>query len=64
MGKGDRKSKRGKITKGTYGVLRPRKKNKFSNETKPAKETKPKAKPAAKAKKSAPKSEKEKPEEK
>lgn len=26
MGKGDRKTKKGKITKGTYGVNRPRKK--------------------------------------
>lgn len=26
MGKGDKKSKRGKITNGTYGVRRPRKK--------------------------------------
>ena len=64
MGKGDRKTKRGKITKGTYGVLRPRKKNKFSNESKPAKETKPKEKPAPKAKKAPAKTEKEKPEEK
>ncbi len=28
MGKGDRKTKRGKIIKGSYGRLRPRKKNK------------------------------------
>lgn len=27
MGKGDKKTKRGKITRGTYGVSRPRKKN-------------------------------------
>ena len=26
MGKGDRKTKRGKITRGTYGKTRPRKK--------------------------------------
>ena len=26
MGKGDRRSRRGKITKGTFGVRRPRKK--------------------------------------
>ncbi len=28
MGKGDKKSRRGKITMGSYGVKRPRKKNK------------------------------------
>ncbi len=28
MGKGDRKTKRGKIVKGTYGVIRPKKKYK------------------------------------
>ena len=28
MGKGDRKTKRGKITKGTFGVRRPHKKSK------------------------------------
>ena len=28
MGKGDKKSKRGKIVRGTYGVRRPRKKSK------------------------------------
>ncbi len=36
MGKGDQKSKRGKIVRGTYGVRRPRKKKKiaFNNEAK------------------------------
>jgi 30S ribosomal protein S31 len=42
MGKGDRKTKRGKITKGTYGVLRPRKKNKEASGPNPAPESKPK----------------------
>lgn len=28
MGKGDKKTRRGKIIKGSYGKLRPRKKNK------------------------------------
>ncbi len=28
MGKGDKKTKKGKIIKGTYGVRRPKKKNK------------------------------------
>lgn len=31
MGKGDKKTKRGKITLGTYGVTRPRKKKKKAN---------------------------------
>lgn len=31
MGKGDKKTKRGKITLGTYGVTRPRKKKKKTN---------------------------------
>jgi len=30
MGKGDRKTRRGKIFRGTFGVSRPRKKNKKS----------------------------------
>jgi len=62
MGKGDKKSKRGKIARGTFGVRRPRKKTKTykAEEVKPKKKTaaKPKAavkpKPAAK-KKAAPK---------
>lgn len=61
MGKGDKKSKRGKITIGTYGVRRPRKKKKAVTKVAPkAKKAaaKPKAatkpKPAAK-KKAAPK---------
>ena len=63
MGKGDKKTKRGKITMGSYGVRRPRKKTKAFKtvETKPKKETakktvaKPKA--AAKAKTTAKKKE-------
>ena len=31
MGKGDKKTKRGKIIRGTYGRLRPRKKKKHEN---------------------------------
>ncbi len=31
MGKGDKKSKRGKIYKGTYGKSRPRKKKKIAS---------------------------------
>ena len=36
MGKGDKKSKRGKITIGSYGVRRPRKKRRISVPVKPA----------------------------
>ncbi len=56
MGKGDKKTKRGKISMGTFGVRRPRKKTKVFKavKTKPKKEAikKPPAKPkvAAKAK--------------
>lgn len=47
MGKGDKKSKRGKIVNGSYGVRRPKKKNKKAlvatpsekTEKKPAKKT-------------------------
>lgn len=46
MGKGDKKSKRGKINSGTYGVRRTRKKKKPS-----ATPTKKKAKAKTKAKK-------------
>lgn len=38
MGKGDKKTRRGKITKGTYGVTRPRSANKKTTEQ-PAKKT-------------------------
>ncbi|MEK6477797.1 30S ribosomal protein THX [Catalinimonas sp. 4WD22] len=31
MGKGDKKTKKGKIVKGSYGVSRPRKSNKNKN---------------------------------
>ncbi|HHP7243016.1 MAG TPA: 30S ribosomal protein THX [Cyclobacteriaceae bacterium] len=34
MGKGDLKSKKGKISRGSYGVLRPRKKNFILNKGK------------------------------
>ena len=47
MGKGDKKSRRGKIWNGSYGVRRPRKKKVSA----PVKQAKPKAKKAlAKAK--------------
>lgn len=49
MGKGDRKTKRGKLFKGSYGKSRPRK----MEQTAPAATAEPaaKAKPKAKAKK-------------
>jgi len=51
MGKGDKKSKRGKITMGTYGVRRPRKKKKgFSKAEPKAKKTTAKPKAGAKPK--------------
>lgn len=37
MGKGDKKTKRGKIIMGTYGKLRPRKKSNAPVAAKPAK---------------------------
>lgn len=51
MGKGDKRTRRGKITAGTYGVSRPHK-EKNTEEAKPAekKATKAKAKPKAKKK--------------
>lgn len=48
MGKGDKKSRKGKITIGSYGVRRPRKKKKAGTAT-------PKAAAAKTAKKAAPK---------
>lgn len=39
MGKGDRKTKKGKIAKGTFGVLRP---HKTKTNDKPAAKAKPK----------------------
>ncbi len=56
MGKGDQKSRRGKITAGSYGKKRPRKTPKpipvvAEKVEKPVKETKPKAAPKAKAEK-------------
>ena len=55
MGKGDKKTKRGKITKGSYGVRRPRKKQKAIIKAAPkVKKTAEKPKPAA-MKKAAPK---------
>lgn len=52
MGKGDRKTKKGKITKGTFGVRRPHKIKKASEvvAAKPVKKA-TKAKPKAKKKK-------------
>ncbi len=41
MGKGDKKTRRGKINRGTFGVLRPRKKKSIIVTTKP-KKAKPK----------------------
>lgn len=57
MGKGDKKSKRGKIVAGSYGKKRPRKRSKPLAEVvvkaeKPAKSTKPKAEPKPKTEKS------------
>jgi len=40
MGKGDRKTKRGKIWKGTYGKYRPRKKKKAATDSQSAEEQK------------------------
>lgn len=54
MGKGDKKSKRGKITIGTYGVRRPKKKNKpvvATTKKKKATKAKPAVKPKPKAEK-------------
>ena len=56
MGKGDQKSRRGKITAGSYGKKRPRKSSKpaaavVEKVEKPMKEAKPKAAPKAKAEK-------------
>ncbi|WP_420315936.1 30S ribosomal protein THX [Ekhidna sp.] len=42
MGKGDIKTRRGKISKGTYGVTRPRSANKKSQPVAPKKSTKKK----------------------
>ena len=44
MGKGDKKTKRGKINRGTFGVRRPRIKKKPSVETKINVDTKAEAK--------------------
>lgn len=49
MGKGDRKTKRGKIIKGSYGVTRPKKKRNVMPEVEP-KPAKKKAAPKATAK--------------
>ena len=54
MGKGDKKSKKGKIIAGSYGKKRPRKSSKpaaavVEKVEKPMKEAKPKAAPKAKA---------------
>jgi len=51
MGKGDKKSKRGKINRGTFGVRRPRKRNKpIAVVVAPEKKTKSKTKAEPKAK--------------
>lgn len=48
MGKGDRKTKRGKIIKGSYGRLRPRKNSITDFKPSDRKKEAPKKKPAAK----------------
>jgi 30S ribosomal protein S31 len=53
MGKGDRKSRKAKIWKGSYGNTRPRKRKK-SNAVKSAASAKPKKAAAAAPKKKAP----------
>jgi 30S ribosomal protein S31 len=40
MGKGDKKTRKGKITQGSYGKTRPRKSSKSSKVEKPKKEAK------------------------
>jgi 30S ribosomal protein S31 len=51
MGKGDKKTRKGKIVMGTFGVTRPHKKKKTEvPKTKAKAKAKPKAKPAAKPK--------------
>lgn len=50
MGKGDKKTKKGKITIGSFGVIRPKKKKPVDIvAAKKAKKAKPKAKAKAKA---------------
>lgn len=51
MGRGDKKTKKGKISMGSYGNSRPRENNKATTATTPAAAEKPAAKPAAKEKK-------------
>lgn len=48
MGKGDKKTRRGKINRGSFGVLRPRKKVVVATKPKKAAPKKATAKPAAK----------------
>ena len=57
MGKGDRKTKKGKIVKGTFGVRRPKKR---SSAPKPKEVAKPAKKAPAKAKKKPAKKEEKK----
>jgi 30S ribosomal protein S31 len=62
MGRGDKKTKKGKISMGSYGVLRPKEKSKVAvSSAKPAKKAAPKketaAPKAAKAKPAAKKAE-------
>jgi 30S ribosomal protein S31 len=51
MGRGDKKTKKGKISMGSYGNSRPREDNKSSKATSTTAAEKPAAKPAAKDKK-------------
>lgn len=54
MGKGDKKTRKGKITQGSYGKTRPRKSSKFvvpAKVEKPKKETTPKVEKPKKAEK-------------
>ncbi len=53
MGRGDKKTKKGKMTIGSYGKVRPRKSNKVAAPVAVVAEKKPKAKAKAKAKKEA-----------
>ncbi len=48
MGRGDKKTRRGKIGIGTFGRLRPRKKKSAITTTKSTAKAEPKVKPAAK----------------
>lgn len=60
MGKGDKKTKRGKITLGTYGVSRPRKKKNANIPVATVEKEKPAKKKATASKEEKPKAEKPK----